>query len=166
MPLQERNCRFKRLYGLRSVFHYNFRAILLLYCKIFIYLGIRAEPKDKSDNKSNAYLPDNFKLSWQSFLVMAEYLDIIVKTAEKAEPHRGDYHKYEIDIPHTSEQDYRQQYRHYDDYSTHRRHANLVYPKRVYLSISLCLCYLLTFQEFYEFLTEPCRNHQGQNQCQ
>ena len=102
MPFDEGYCCLQRLGGLGPVLHYDFLAVLLLDGQVLVYLGVRTEPQHQAHDEADAYLSYNLEASGQSFLVVAEYLDVVVKTAEESEPQRGYYHQDDVDVAHAA----------------------------------------------------------------
>ena len=165
MSLHKRYGGLERLAGFSAVLH-HYLAALFLDGEILVHLHVRRHPQHQSDNQSDAHLPHNLVPSLQSFLVAAEYLDIVVKSAEQSEPHRCHYHENEINVAQPAEQQHRHENGYYYYHSSHRRHAYLLHSERVHISRALRLGNLFRAQIFYESLAEPCRNDKRQHQCQ
>ena len=137
--------------------HYHFLP-LTLYGQVFVHLHVWACPKHNAHYQANAYLSHYFVASLQSLLVVMEDLDEIVHSAQEAKPYRSDNHQDEIDVAHTSQQQYRHKYGKNNDDTAHGWHTNLLYAKRIYRGISLGFSNLLALQVFDEFLAEPSRD--------
>ena len=69
-----------------------------LYLDVFTDNDLRTEIQGKPYNESQAYLADNLELTVQAFLVLLEYLDVVVGKAQRPQPDCGNQHQYHINI--------------------------------------------------------------------
>ena len=166
MALHKRDGGLERLGGLCAMLDDHLLVGLTLDGEVFVDFGIRTAPQDKPHDKSDAQLSHNLEFAGQTFLVVTEYLDVVVEKTEKSQPNCGDNHQDEIDVAHTTEQNHRYKDGHDDDDATHRRHTNLLHAKGVDLHVALCLADLFALEKLDELFAEPCRDDQRQDECQ
>ena len=69
---------------------------------ILVHLHIGRHPQHKSYDKADTNLSDDFVFAFQSLLIAAEYLDIIVHSTKEPQPNSGDDHQYQIDVTQSS----------------------------------------------------------------
>ena len=78
--------------------HHFYLSVRFLYFYVLVDNHLRTEVESQSDDKSQAYLTDDFELTVQAFLVLLEYLDVVVGKAQRPQPDCGNQHQYHIDI--------------------------------------------------------------------
>ena len=78
--------------------HHFYLSVRFLYFYVLADNHLRTEVESQSDDKSQAYLTDDFELTVQAFLVLLEYLDVVVGKAQRPQPDCGNQHQYHIDI--------------------------------------------------------------------
>ena len=166
MPFDKRDCRLERLVCHGTVLDHDLLTVLALNRQVLIHLHVGRSPKHETDDETDRDLTHDLVLALQAFLVTAEDLDKVVQASEEAEPHRGDDHQDEIDVPQSAEQQHRDEDGDDDDDTTHRRHPDLLDTERVDLSVALRLRDLLALQELDELLAEPSRDNERQNEGQ
>ena len=132
--------------------------VLLRNVDILADHGIRTQPQRQSDDKTYRQLTDNLVAAFQSFFVLAEYLDIVVHKAQESQPYRGDNHQQQIDVAHTSQQDNGYQDGDNDDDTAHGRNALLLNAKRVDAWIACGLSNVTALHPLDEVFTKPSRN--------
>ena len=133
---------------------------------VLMHYNIRAEPEHESHDESNTHLSHNLVLSFQSFLVLAENLDIIIAESQKSKPYCCNHHQYQVYVASAPQEQHRQQYCDDNHNTSHRWCAHLLLSEWVDTGIALCLTYLALAHVLDEFLSKPCREHQRQNQCE
>ena len=158
MVLHERNGCLQRLLGCLTM---NDLDIIAIHNTrhIIVLLHIRRSPQSQTNDEPYAYLCYNLITSAETFLVLSEYLDKIVKPTQQTKPYCGDNHQKQVDITQTAQQYHRHEYGNNDYDTPHRRHTDLVYSERVDF-------HMVLRQVLDEALAEPERYHQRQNQCQ
>ena len=148
---------FKRLARLAAVFHHHLGIVFALQCQVFVHLHVGRRPQNKADDKSDTHLSHNFILTFQPLFVVAEYLNEVVHAAQKAQPHGGYHHQYEVNVAQPTQQQHGNEYGNDDDDAAHAGHANLLNAEGVDAGVALHLGYLLSFEVLDELLAEPCR---------
>ena len=123
-------------------------------------------PEHKSHDETDADLSHNLVFTLQSFLVLAENLDVVVHETEESEPYGGDEHQDEVDVAHAAKQQGRNQDGNDDDDAAHGGNAFLGSSERVDGFVALRLGDVLALHELDEPFTEPGRNDQRQYQRQ
>ena len=78
--------------------HHFYLSVRFLYFYVLADNHLRTEVESQSDDKSQAYLTDDFELTVQAFLVLLEYLDVVVGKAQRPQPDCGNQHQYHINI--------------------------------------------------------------------
>ena len=154
----------QRLHRFFLMLYHNL--LVLLHIDILSNHSIRTQPQRQTYDETDAHLPHNLVFSFQAILITAEYLDVVVKETQKAQPYSGDNHQDDIDVPDTAKQERRHQNTNDDDDATHGRHTFLLYPKGIYTRITLCLKDFPTLHPLDEPFTKPGGDEQCQNQCQ
>ena len=155
MAFDERYGGLQRLGGLRPVLDDHLLS-LALDGEVLVHLHIGRHPQRETHDETNAHLTDNLVTAFQTFFVATENLDVVVHTAEKAEPHGGHNHEQQVDVTQTAKQDDGQQDGDDDDDTTHRGHTNLLHAERVYARVALCLGDLLLLKKLDELFAQPC----------
>ena len=135
--------------------HHEFLSLAFVD-EVLVHLHIGRCPQHKTHDESDAHLSHNLVTTFQSFLVVAEYLYEVVHATQEAEPQRGDNHQDEVDVAQTTEQQHWHEDRDDDYHTTHRRHTNLLYAKRIDACIACCLRNLLALQILDKLLAKPC----------
>ena len=64
--------------------HHIYHMAVFLNLHVLTDNYVRAEIKSQADNQSQSHLSDNLKLAVQSFLILAEYFDIVVGKSQAA----------------------------------------------------------------------------------
>ena len=150
MALDKGDGRLERLLGLGTVLDHQLMS-LAFYGQVLVHLHIRRSPQHQSHDKSDTHLAHYLVAALEPLFVATEDFDKIVHSPEKAEPHGGYNHQYEIDIAQSAKQQDGYEDRHDDDGG----HAYLLDTKGVYRGISLSLGNLFFLQVLNEFLAKP-----------
>ena len=154
MVLDKGDSGHQRLHGLRLVLYHQF-LVLLLYGDVLAHYGIGTEPQGQTDDKANGHLAHNLIPALQTFLVAAEYLDVVVHETEEAQPHGGHQHQDDVDVADTGKQQYGYEDGDDDDDAAHSGYALLLDAEGVDSRVALRLVNLLTAHVLDEILTKP-----------
>ena len=138
MVLDERNGGLQRLDGFRLVLD-DHLLVLLSLRNILTHYCVRTQPECQTYDEANRHLTYNLIDALQTFLVLTEYLDIVIHEPQEPQPYRCDNHEQQIDVSHSSQQDYRHQNAHNDDDATHGGDTLLLFSKGVDARITRCL---------------------------
>ena len=94
-----------RLHGLRDLLAYD---------------NVGREPHGRSDDDAEAHLPHDLETALQPLLPVAENLDVVVQTADQAEPDRRHEQQLDVDVVQLAEEQHRDQDGDEDDDAAHR----------------------------------------------
>ncbi len=145
--------------------HHFYLSVRFLYFYVLADNHLRTEVESQSDDKSQAHLADDFELTVQAFLVLLEYLDVVVGKAQRPQPDCGNQHQYHINIAQFAQQQAGNEYGKNNDDTAHAGYSHLVYAERVDAGITLRFGNLLAFQQVDELISPDTRNEQCQNDC-
>ena len=102
VALEEGDGGLRGLDFLGGVYHLCLPA--LLHLDVLADDHLRAEVERQSHDEAQAHLADDFELAVQAFLVLLEYLDIVVRKAQRTQPDGGDEHQQHVDIVQPAQQ--------------------------------------------------------------
>ena len=81
---------------------------------------ILREPHREPDDDAETHLPDDLEAPLESLLVVAENLDIVVQTADEAEPEGRHQHQQHVDVVQPAEEEHGHQHGQQDNDAAHR----------------------------------------------
>ena len=100
-----------RLHGLRDLLAHD---------------DVGREPHGRSDDDAEAHLPHDLETALQPLLPVAENLDVVVQTADQAEPDRRHEQQLDVDVVQLAEEQHRDQDGDENDHAAHRGRAFLL----------------------------------------
>ena len=131
---------------------------------VLVHHHVGAEPQHQSHDEANAHLSHNLILAFQAFLVLAVDLDVVVAKSQESQPHGGDDHENDVDVAHASQQQHRQEDGGDNHKAAHRWCSHLFLSKWVDAGIALSLANLALAHVVDELLTQPCREHEREDE--
>ena len=102
--LDKGNGGFGGLDGLAFVDHFHAGLAAARDFHVLADYGIGTKIKRQAHDETNDHLPEYLIATCKSFLVLAEYLDVVIEEAQGSEPYGCDNHQYHIDIAQTPQE--------------------------------------------------------------
>ena len=84
---------------------------------------LRTEPHRAAHDNAESDLTDDLVPAAETFLPLAEHLDVVVQKADQPQPYGRDDHQLRIDVRQIAQQEDRNQNRQQNDQTAHRRRA-------------------------------------------